>query len=368
MSTDPGNHQSVFRATWSTALAAWCAISVSLTVTFALSDGIVLGTVRPVYLSVLGMVCATLWLACAPIIAAVSRSALLTSCHRIAAFGIHLLAALLFALACTGGFAVLMWLADRGLRQTPLPFATTFQSSTFYFLLANTVFYGFVVASQRFVDQRSEVQVLRTREAKMQSQLVTARMEVMRIQMQPHFLFNSLNSVSSLVRLEESNKAIQALQKLGAVLRTTLAQHDQPFATLESELDVLHEYMELEQIRFGERLRYELAIAPDTRPLWIPRWTLQPLVENAIIHGIERKLDAGQIAIRAERCGEQLSIEIFDDGVGLSERRPNGLGLGNTQQRLQDLYGDKASLELRSNGGGTTASLRLPIRETVHDE
>lgn len=341
--------------------STWLAIGLALTIVFVLSDWIVLNHVRPGYLVLLGLLCSSVWMLASPVISSFAKLERINRDVGISTFVFHVAVALVFALSCTFGFAILMWLTDRLILQTPSTFWPTFQSSTFFFLLANSIFYGFVVVSQKLVEQSSLVHQLRLSESKMQQQLTAARMDVLQIQMQPHFLFNSLNSVSGLIRINEDEKALRAIEKLGNVLRTTLAQNDDPFATLETELEVLETYLELEQVRFGDRLSFSTSIDESVLALPIPRWTLQPLIENAIIHGIEAKHDAGKIHLEAHTEDGKLLITVFDDGVGLKDRNPDGLGIGSTRRRLKEIYGDRAKLTLSSAERGTNVTLAIPM-------
>lgn len=343
----------------------WLALSIALTATFTLCDWIVLDHVRPVYLLSLGMLCALGWVVSARALVQFERLSSNMNPLSVTGFAFHLTAALLFSLACTAGFAFVMWAGDRFWWNRGGTFGRMFRSSTFYFLLANTVYYGFVIASQRSAAQKNELNELRVREARTSQQLVMARMEMMRIQMQPHFLFNSLNSISSLIRLKEHGQAVATIEKLGAVLRSTLSQNDQAFTSLSCELDHVQEYLELETIRFGDRLRFTTDLGDGVRDLIVPRWILQPLVENAIHHGIEKQIDATEIRLTAHRAGDQLKIQICDDGPGVADGYEEGVGLGNTRKRLYELFSGEAELLLDSSVNGTCQQLSLPVQEAM---
>ncbi|MBC7894107.1 MAG: histidine kinase, partial [Cytophagaceae bacterium] len=200
--------------------------------------------------------------------------------------------------------------------------------------------------------------------AALSAQLSEARLAALRMQLHPHFLFNSLNALLVLVRDKDTPNAERMLELLGGVLRQVLqadASHD---ATLDEELQFLDDYLAIEQIRFSDRLTVVRDIAPETRRALVPRFVLQPLVENALRHGIGPLEGQGTLAISARVDGQDLVVAIADNGAGIVEP-PNGLGVGlrNTRERLATLHGNRASLSLEPrNGGGTVATVRLPLR------
>ncbi len=195
------------------------------------------------------------------------------------------------------------------------------------------------------------------------SQLAEARLEALSSRLNPHFLFNALNSIAELVH-RDADAADRMIIGLSALLRSSLEQVAHSEVVLEDELRLLGHYLDIEKIRLGERLRVEWEVAPEVRDALVPPLLLQPLVENAVRHGISRRLSPGSIRVRAQRQGGELQIEIRDDG---SEANPAGsgfgIGLATTRDRLKALYGDGAQLDLRREPGrGTSACLQLPFR------
>ncbi len=238
-----------------------------------------------------------------------------------------------------------------------------FRSSTFYFLLANSIFYWLVVVVQTVGDYSNKLRRIERKTADTERQLALAKMEVLRMQMQPHFLFNALNSVAALIRIDQRQQAITAITKLSEMLRTSLDQNDSATAPLQDELDIVEKYVELEQIRFGERLRFQVDVDDQAAEKMVPRWILQPLVENAIRHGIESDLDAGKIDLSAKLDGHKMMIVVRDDGMGVSSNTDERIGLGNTRQRLQDLFGSEFRFEIIELEKGCCVQVEFPVQQ-----
>jgi two-component system LytT family sensor kinase len=195
--------------------------------------------------------------------------------------------------------------------------------------------------------------------------LLAAKVEALKSQINPHFLFNTLTSVSSLIRSQpETARAV--IQKLSGLLRK-LMQSQEQFVTLREELEAIDEYLDIEVIRFGSRLTVKKSIAPDTLDVIVPSLLLQPLVENCIKHGFARKVGPGTITITSRREGDLAVIEIEDDGLGISDERvplalSSGIGLSNVNERLRVLYGVEGRFALvGSPGRGAIARVEIPL-------
>jgi hypothetical protein len=197
--------------------------------------------------------------------------------------------------------------------------------------------------------------------AQLQAQLTDARLAALSSQLNPHFLFNALNSIAELVH-RDPDAADSMIVGLSALLRNSLESASSQQVALEEELRLLGYYLDIEKIRLGDRLRVEWAVAPEARASLVPPLLLQPLVENAVRHGISRRLGVGTIRVLAVCEGGRLCLEVHDDGAGQSAGSGFGIGLGTTRQRLQALYGGEASLELMASPQGTVARLQLPFR------
>jgi two-component system LytT family sensor kinase len=205
-------------------------------------------------------------------------------------------------------------------------------------------------------EKRLEQQRLRLNEA---------RLAALSSQINPHFLFNTLNSVASLIRLDP-DQARQVVYKLSKILRRLLRQQDN-LTTLGEELGFIDDYLAIEMVRFGDKLRFVKEVEPDTLDLLVPSMLLQPLVENSIRHGLASKVDGGTIRVRSRRLGNQLQIVVEDDGVGIPEARlarmfeQGGIGVNNVNERLKVLYGDSYRMWIDSRPGeGTSTGIEIP--------
>lgn len=217
-----------------------------------------------------------------------------------------------------------------------------------------------------FVEARErEVQV-----ARLSEQLAGARFDALQAQVNPHFLFNTLNTIAVLVRDDDRQGAVRIVEHLSELLRRTLSRHQANRVSLGEELELVRQYVAIEQSRFSDRLRPEFHVPDALLAALVPSFALQHLVENAIRHGIAREPDAGSLIIAAARDGDVLEITVVDDGVGIDPDAgvPKGHGIDNTRERLRALYGDRASLVIvRRTEGGTIATLRVPYSETDDD-
>lgn len=194
--------------------------------------------------------------------------------------------------------------------------------------------------------------------------LMAARVEALASQINPHFLFNTLTSISSLIR-SEPETARMLIVKLSGLLRRLLRAQEH-FVTLREELEAVDEYLDIESVRFGPSLRIEKAIGEDTLDIIVPSMLLQPLVENSIKHGLSKKLGEGRITIRSTRTDGHVTIEVVDNGVGMAVRQLDprsgtGIGLRNVDERLRVIYGANYQLKLESvPGQGTCARVEIP--------
>jgi two-component system, LytTR family, sensor kinase len=202
--------------------------------------------------------------------------------------------------------------------------------------------------------------------ARLSEQLASTRLAALQAQLNPHFLFNSLNTIAVLVRDGENRTATRVVEQLSDVLRSTLSRTKSNEVTLEDEVALVRQYLAVEEARFSDRLRPVLDIDPATLAAAVPSFALQHLVENALRHGIAKRTDAGRVVVTARRVGNDLEVSVEDDGAGLPAAFAPvpGHGLENTRERLRTLYGDRASLSVTpAPGHGTVARLRIPYRE-----
>jgi two-component system LytT family sensor kinase len=198
--------------------------------------------------------------------------------------------------------------------------------------------------------------------------LLEARLDALQRQINPHFLFNTLNSITSLVRVHPE-LAREMIVKLGNILRVLLKDRD-AFVPLSEELAFTDDYLDIEVVRFGEKLKVVKQIAPETMDAMVPGMLLQPLIENSIKHGLEPRISGGAVTLRSRIEEGMLVIEVEDDGVGMHAERPEfsragtGIGMRNVRDRMEVQYGSRASMEINSRPGrGTKVTLRMPVLE-----
>jgi sensor histidine kinase YesM len=201
-----------------------------------------------------------------------------------------------------------------------------------------------------------------SKSAQLEISLMHARLHALELQIQPHFLFNTLNTISSLVRTEQNKEAVSMIAGLSDLLRYMLDHAGQQLVRLDDEGQMLRRYLEIQRMRFPDRLTFTIEIDADVRRAAIPVFILQPLAENAIRHGVAQSSGAGVVNVRAFRESSQLRIEIFNSGR-VSESSGNGIGLRNTRERLQQLFGDAQQFDLRNAGDGVIASISIPFAE-----
>lgn len=228
------------------------------------------------------------------------------------------------------------------------------------------LFFGVIGSITYFLSERihildAEVKQRRLDEVEREKREVEAHLRLLQAQIEPHFLFNTLANVSSLIEVDAA-QARRLLDHLNDWLRVALARTRSESSTLGDELSLLENYLQIMQMRFGTRLRWKIDAADQVRSIQFPPMLLQPLVENAIRHGIEPKLGGGQLTISASTKHGLLLLSVDDDGVGFNEKtRGGGAGLENVRARLMALYGESASLLVQTNEmSGVSSILELP--------
>jgi signal transduction histidine kinase len=218
----------------------------------------------------------------------------------------------------------------------------------------------------RYRSRREQTIRLQAQAAQLQAQLADARLAALRTQLNPHFLFNTLHAVSALVE-RDPRGVRRMIARLSELLRTTLDGADEQEVPLSQELQFTHRYLEIMQIRFQGRLAIESHIDPGTSDALVPNLILQPLVENAIKHGVSKIDEAGRIEIHARRVGERLVLTVRDNGPPIDDanlRAGEGVGLRNTRERLLELYGTEQTLALRAAGDeGVIAEVTIPFHK-----
>ena len=224
------------------------------------------------------------------------------------------------------------------------------------------VYWGVIGMSYAF-DFNRDAQAQALTSAQLETRLAQAHLLSLQRQLHPHFLFNTLHTISALMH-KDPEKADAMLAELSDLLRLTLEQVGTQEVPLKEELDFVQKYIEIERTRFGERLQFRLDIDPETLDASVPNLLLQPLVENAIRHGIAQKVGGGRVEVTAKRIGDELNLTVQDTGPGLSHMSAlnKGVGLTNTRSRLEHLFGSRHRLEFQQpDEGGLVVKIVIPF-------
>jgi sensor histidine kinase YesM len=229
------------------------------------------------------------------------------------------------------------------------------------------IYYGLIVAIVHAWDYYQRYEENARRNSQLEAQLVQAQLQALKMQLHPHFLFNTLNSISALLR-EDVEAADAMVARLGDFLRLTLDSAGAQEVTLREELSFLECYLEIEQVRFQDRLSTRMEVDPQILDARVPNLILQPIIENAIRHGVACTAKPGRIEIRATRRNDSLLVQVKDNGPGIStsggprKEGGEGVGLSNTRARLERLYGGAHRLELANvSEGGLLVTLEIPF-------
>jgi two-component sensor histidine kinase len=242
------------------------------------------------------------------------------------------------------------------------PVENPFLVANLAWFTTNLFAYSLFVAIVHLMAFQQRVREGELHAALLQSQLSTARLETLKAQLHPHFLFNTLHTISELIHIDPAAADAMVI-RLGKLLRLSLEYTSEAEVSLEREVDVLTAYLDLHRMRHRDRLTVTIDVDPALRRALVPPMILQPLVENSLRHGINKRSASGSIWIAAERVGERLRLMVRDDGVGLPEHLVEGVGLTNTRTRLAQLYDDEQSFALGpAPHGGTEAVIELPLR------
>ena len=262
-------------------------------------------------------------------------------------------------LSVLGGFWMVSRYLDVGIRG----FAASTAAVTS--IVVSSIVISLVLSMVFFWRERSAVadamiERERARNERIEREAALANLRALQAQIEPHFLFNTLANVTGLIDPDPA-KAKRMLESFIRFLRASLAATRAESTTLGAESELIGAFLDVLTVRMGPRLRYSIDIEPGLAGFELPPMLLQPVVENAIKHGLEPKVDGGEVTVRARREGEQVAIAVADTGMGFAPTTTGGVGLTNLRDRLKLLYGDRASFEIRENSpAGTLITLRLP--------
>lgn len=311
------------------------------------------------------LLCGTLWFIVTPVLLLLARRAPLDRRRWFRNALLHIVFSVAISLVLLFVFAVL----SRAFSLAPpqLSLLESFRGLLVSSLHAEIVTYWLVIGLTQTIDYYRKYRERELRASQLETKLAQARLEALRMQLHPHFLFNTLNSISVLMA-DDIKAARRMLNRLSDFLRASLAVENRDEVTLKEELEFLQNYLEIEQTRFQDRLSVKMDIEPAVLDARVPHLLLQPLVENAIRHGIAPRAEEGVIQIHATRDNGMVRLSVSDNGVGFGAGADHvfakGIGLSNTKQRLSQLYGSAHRFEITTaQQAGFEVTIAIPFRE-----
>lgn len=279
--------------------------------------------------------------------------------HFAACAGINLLSA-----AWTAGLEELLNPWAKSL--SPAPFVPLWLDKVYNGILQSLFLYSAILTVSYLLESRERLAHRQVETARLNEQLSKAQLESLRRQIEPHFLFNSLNAITGLVREGRNDAATSAIAALSDFLRKVIEHSDRQEVPLGEEVQFLKRYLDIQKIRFPERLRSNVEIPRELFAFQIPSLILQPIVENAVKHGIAKQARAGCIQVAAFREDRRLVFRVYNDGPPLPEdweKTQSGIGIVNVRKRLESLYGNGFEFDLRNQASGVEVIMSLPLRE-----
>ena len=307
------------------------------------------------------------WALATPLIVRLARQYPVVGGVSVRTCGVHLAAFAIVSAAAESWSALLQVLFNPwGNRLWPT-FVDTWTTSLTFQVLTFLIAYALILTVTFVVDARESMARQITETARLNEELSKAQLAALRRQIQPHFMYNTLNSIAGLVRDDRNDAAVSMIVGLSEFLRRASQDSHRSQVTLLEEVEYLQRYLEIQKARFGERLQVSLDIPADLLRAQVPNLLLQPLVENAIKHGIAKRVAGGTVRVAGACHDSTLCLSVYNDGPSLPtdwEAKHSGVGIGNLRTRLQILHGNDSELQLRCAApGGVEVVVRLPFRE-----
>jgi two-component system LytT family sensor kinase len=304
-----------------------------------------------------------------PAIVSAARRFPLEAGRRVQAIAVHTAGAVIFSFAhIVGLLGVRFLLWDNGGKPPMATWEQYFQRKFFEQMDASLMVYAVIVGVSHAVAYYHELQERKLRAAHLETRLIEARLKTLEAELHPHFLFNTLHAISTLVH-RDPESADRMISRLSDLLRITFDRSGEPKVSLKEEMDFLQKYLDIEQTRFQDRLTVHVHVDPEALDGEVPRMILQPLVENAIKHGIAGRSGGDNVQITAGLDGERLWMQVRDNGAGLQVRTlkalRTGVGLSNTRARLDCLYGRHYRLEFSDKHGGLSVLIEIPFQRVT---
>lgn len=299
---------------------------------------------------------AAVWCILTPMILALARQFPLDAAHWRRTIWFHLPASFLVAFGHKGAYHMTYGIIRHGFGSV----IALAQQPVFEYIDYGAMVYWIIVLAKASADYYRSLQEESVRRARLETRLVQAQLQALQMQLQPHFLFNTLNAISVLVEKDPA-AARSMLLVLSDLLRMTLQQMEGNTITLRQELDFLERYLQIERMRFPDRLTVEIAASEELMDAQVPTMILQPLVENAMRHGIAHRRGASVLRISAGQVNGSLQLSVYDNGPGAARSITDGIGLSNTRTRLVQMYGEQQEFTAANQpGGGFAASITIP--------
>lgn len=308
------------------------------------------------------------WALATPLVLRLGRQYPPEQWRRFATWGTHLVAFATIGLAFAAWAAALEELLNPwALVPGPDPFAHLWLDKFYNGLLSYLILYGAILLVSHLLDSRERLALQQTEAARLNEQLSKAQLDALRRQIEPHFLFNTLNAIAGLVRENRNDAAVSMIAGLSDFLRRVLEDSNRQQVPLGDELEFVQKYLEIQKVRFAERLQVSVDVASELFSAQVPSLILQPMVENAVKHGIAKRVRGGAIRIAAFRCNGMLTLNVYNDGPSLPagwEKTHSGIGISNVRTRLQSLYGDAFELHMKNRDpDGVEVSVSVPFKE-----
>lgn len=305
------------------------------------------------------------WVVATPLILRLSRKSPLVKPISTLSWLVHVSACAVTGIVSSAWTSCLYFLFNPYLEPAPSPYLRLWFDKFYNGLLSYVVLYGCILLLNYVLDSRARLAFRETEAARLNEQLVKAQLHALRQQIEPHFLFNTLNSVSGLVREGRNESAVIMIAELSDLLRRMLDDSTRQQVPLQEEMAFAQKYLDIQKVRFMDRLQVDVDVPGELHFAQVPSLILQPMVENAIKHGIAKRAQGGAIRIAASRSSGMLKLSVFNDGPSLPvnwETTRPGIGISNVRTRLQTLYGDACDICMRNqSSGGVEVSVSLPF-------
>jgi two-component system LytT family sensor kinase len=306
------------------------------------------------------------WAMAAPLVLRLARSfPLWRGSSRLRAVFVHIATCLAVGVVYSAWNGALRAMLNPYADAVPKSFMHLWASLFYNGLLVFAILYGMILLVGTMLESRERLAFQQAETARLNEQLSQAKLDALRRQIEPHFLFNTLNAITGLVREGRNEAAVGVIAGLSDLIRRVLEDSGTQLVTLGEEMEFVGKYLDIQKVRFGDRLQVRIDVPHALYAARVPSLILQPMVENAIKHGIARQARGGTMRIEGSRRGDVLTLRVYNDGPQLStnwQEEASGIGIPNVRTRLQSLYGSASEVTIRNCGDGVEAMLSVPLQ------